>query len=197
MWFHVDGLSSAHVYARIRRAPPAAGAAAAPPPPFSLDELSEDAVRDCAQLAKANSIEGCKKASVVVIYTLWSNLRKDGSMAAGAVSFHNERAVRRVAVGERDKEALSRLAKTRAESQPDLKAVRFLSLSLSLSLSFSLSLSLSLSGRVFLRPAPHLRPPLPAPPPRGAGPRAPRRKRARRAKVAAARAQHRGAQPRG
>ena len=45
-------------------------------------------------------------------------------MAAGQVAFHNERAVRRVTVGERDKELLARLAKTREESQPDLAKVR-------------------------------------------------------------------------
>ena len=43
-WFHVDNLSSAHVYARL--AAPAAGA-----------ELPEDLVRDCCQLVKANSIQ--------------------------------------------------------------------------------------------------------------------------------------------
>ena len=123
VWFHVDNLSSAHVYARIAREPPAPGSTSLPPP-ATLDSLSEGTIRDCAQLVKANSLEGSKKPSVVVIYTLWSNLRKDGSMAAGAVSFHNERAVRRYAVGERDRDTLARLAKTREESHPDLKAVR-------------------------------------------------------------------------
>ena len=73
VWFHVDNLSSAHVY--VRQAPGRTWA-----------DLSEDVIRDCAQLVKENSIEGCKKAVVTVIYTPWANLRKDGSMAvSGAV----------------------------------------------------------------------------------------------------------------
>jgi hypothetical protein len=33
---------------------------------------------------QANSIEGCKKASVVVVYTPWANLKKDGGMEVSA-----------------------------------------------------------------------------------------------------------------
>lgn len=126
VWFHVDNLSSAHVYARI--ALPAPASASAPPAPFpviSLDNLSEVAIRDCAQLVKANSIEGSKKSSVVVIYTLASNLRKDGSMAVGQVGFKNERLVRRFNVGEKDRDTLVRLAKTQLEiAAPDLAGER-------------------------------------------------------------------------
>jgi hypothetical protein len=154
VWFHVDGLSSAHVYARILTPGSAAaktctvysseegaaggggggngwgsepgGSGAQPviPPPVTLDSISEAALKECAQLVKANSIEGCKKSTVTVVITLWSNLKKDGSMAPGQVGFHSDRAVRRVTVGERDKELLSSLAKTRLESQPDLEKVR-------------------------------------------------------------------------
>ncbi len=124
----MDGLSSAHVYARVdlRAAAAAAGGGGGvgPARPVTLSDVSEVTLAECGQLVKANSIEGCKKASVTVIYTLWSNLKKDGSMATGAVSFHDDRAVRRFNVGERDKEVLARLAKTREEGQPDLKAVR-------------------------------------------------------------------------
>lgn len=151
IWFHVDGLSSAHVYARVL-APGGAAATvsgvpppqqqaeaeaeggggahhrapqpAPPPPPVTLDSVSPAALAECAQLVKANSIEGCKKGSVTIVYTLWANLRKDGSMAPGQVAFHSDRAVRRVTVGERDKEVLARLAKTREETQPDLAKVR-------------------------------------------------------------------------
>ena len=68
VWFHVDNLSSAHVYVRLK-------------PGQTWEDITEETVRDCAQLVKENSIEGCKKASVTVIYTPWANLRKDGSMA--------------------------------------------------------------------------------------------------------------------
>jgi hypothetical protein len=51
------------------------------PPGQGIEDIPPDVVRDCSQLCKENSIEGCKKASVTIIYTPWSNLRKDGSMA--------------------------------------------------------------------------------------------------------------------
>jgi NFACT protein RNA binding domain len=47
VWFHVDDLSSAHVYLRMK-------------PNMSLDDISEDLLLDCSSLVKANSIEGCK-----------------------------------------------------------------------------------------------------------------------------------------
>jgi predicted ribosome quality control (RQC) complex YloA/Tae2 family protein len=47
VWFHVDDLSSAHVYLRMK-------------PGTSMDDISEDLVLDCSALVKANSIQGCK-----------------------------------------------------------------------------------------------------------------------------------------
>ena len=47
VWFHVDELSSAHVYLRMK-------------PGMTLDDISEDLLLDCAALVKANSIVGCK-----------------------------------------------------------------------------------------------------------------------------------------
>ena len=111
VWFHVDNLSSAHVYVRLA-------------PGQTMADISDEVVRDCAQLVKENSIEGCKKASVPVIYTPWANLRKDGSMATGQVSFHNPANVKKYIVLERDKETLRRLEKTREERHPDLCAER-------------------------------------------------------------------------
>ena len=58
------------------------------------DAIPEELVKDCAQLTKANSIEGNKKDNITVIYTPWSNLKKDGSMATGQVSFHRDKMVR-------------------------------------------------------------------------------------------------------
>lgn len=37
---------------------------------------------------------GNKKDNITIIYTPWSNLKKDGSMAVGQVSFHNDKKVR-------------------------------------------------------------------------------------------------------
>lgn len=45
VWFHVDKLSSAHIYLRMDEGE-------------SWDAVSEGVLVDCAQLTKANSIEG-------------------------------------------------------------------------------------------------------------------------------------------
>lgn len=76
LWFHVDDLSSAHVYLVC-------------PPGFNMRNVPPEVVEDCSQLVKANSIEGCKKSHVKIVYTPWENLRKDGSMDTGQISFHN------------------------------------------------------------------------------------------------------------
>ncbi|KAI4288188.1 MAG: hypothetical protein L6R35_002543 [Caloplaca aegaea] len=78
--FHVDNLSSAHVYLRLK-------------PGQEWDQIPAALVDDCAQLTKANSIEGNKKDNVTVIYTPWSNLLKNASMATGQVSFRDPKKV--------------------------------------------------------------------------------------------------------
>ncbi|KNC70728.1 hypothetical protein SARC_16742, partial [Sphaeroforma arctica JP610] len=83
IWFHVDKLSSAHVYIRLAEGQKPADVPAA-------------LVEDCGQLVKANSIKGCKLAECDVVYTPWSNLLKTGDMAVGQVSFHNDKLVTRV-----------------------------------------------------------------------------------------------------
>ncbi|KAM3472360.1 hypothetical protein MY8738_008884 [Beauveria namnaoensis] len=86
------------------------------------DSLPENLVMDLAQLTKANSIEGNKKDNITVIYTPWSNLKKDGSMDIGQVSFKNPRLVKRVLVPERENAIVNRLNKTKTEvKQPDFK----------------------------------------------------------------------------
>lgn len=114
------------VIARHRQ-PAATSTSPAPPHPpqgKTIDDLSDDAIRDASQWCKQGSIEGCKKASVVIVYTPWANLRKEGSMAVGQVGFHNERAVRKYVVPEKDREVLRRLEKTLEERMPDLGAER-------------------------------------------------------------------------
>lgn len=46
-----------------------------------MDDLTDEVIRDAAQWCKEGSIDGCKKKTVNVIYTPWSNLRKDAGMA--------------------------------------------------------------------------------------------------------------------
>ena len=95
VWFHVDKLSSAHIYLRMNEGD-------------AWDAIPKDLITDCAQLTKANSIEGWshllrlarvlnlignKKDNITIIYTPWSNLKKDGSMAVGQVAFKDNKKV--------------------------------------------------------------------------------------------------------
>jgi hypothetical protein len=47
VWFHADKLSSAHIYLRMNEGE-------------TWDAIPEDLLIDCAQLTKANSIEGAE-----------------------------------------------------------------------------------------------------------------------------------------
>jgi len=107
IWFHADKLSSAHIYLRLKEGE-------------SWECINEAVLVDCAQLTKANSIEGNKKDNVTVIYTPWSNLKKDGSMAVGQVGFKDPRKVKRILVPQRENPIVNRLNKTKVEKFPDL-----------------------------------------------------------------------------
>jgi hypothetical protein len=43
-----------------------------------------------------NSIEGCKKAAVNVVYTPWENLRKGADMDTGTIGFYDQKLVIKV-----------------------------------------------------------------------------------------------------
>ncbi|PCD19976.1 unnamed protein product [Fusarium graminearum] len=125
--FHADKLSSAHIYLRMKEGQ-------------TWDALPEELVMDLAQLTKANSIEGTrlallisapvltppgnKKDNVTIIYTPWSNLKKDGSMEVGQVGFKDPRKVKRILVPQRENPIVNRLNKTKVEKKPDLKQER-------------------------------------------------------------------------
>ncbi|PSS20539.1 hypothetical protein M430DRAFT_120410 [Amorphotheca resinae ATCC 22711] len=111
VWFHVDKLSSAHIYLRMNEGD-------------SWEAIPEPLLVDLGQLTKANSIEGNKKDNVTVIYTPWSNLKKDGSMAVGQVSFKDPKKVKRILVPQRENPIVNRLNKTRVEKFPDLYTER-------------------------------------------------------------------------
>ena len=106
VWFHVDDLSSAHVYLRMK-------------PGMTLDDVSDDLLLECASLVKANSILGCKKNSVYVVYTRWKNLKKTASMVDGQVGFHRPDNVRRMSV-EKNNPIVNALNKTKVEKHPNL-----------------------------------------------------------------------------
>ncbi|CDS07052.1 hypothetical protein LRAMOSA09575 [Lichtheimia ramosa] len=105
--FHVDKLSSAHVYVRLQ-------------PGQTWDDIPEAVVEDCAQLVKANSIEGNKRNNITVIYTPWDNLKKTPGMETGQVTFYNHKKVRRVHVEKRINEIVNRLNKTKEVREVDL-----------------------------------------------------------------------------
>lgn len=102
VWFHVDNLSSAHVYLRLE-------------PGEKWDQIPEAILVDCAQLTKANSIQGNKRDNVTVIYTPWRNLRKTKGMADGEVGFKNEKSVKKIHIQFRENSVINRLQKTREE----------------------------------------------------------------------------------
>ncbi|KAF8531988.1 cytoplasmic protein [Gautieria morchelliformis] len=105
IWFHVDKLSSAHVYLRL------------PSAIESWEQIPQALLTDCAQLVKANSIEGNKKDNITVIYTPSDNLKKTGDMATGQVSFHKDNRV--IHVPKRENPIINRLNKTKVEKEVD------------------------------------------------------------------------------
>ena len=111
VWFHVDKLSSAHVYLRL-------------PDGMSWDNIPEELLDDLGQLTKANSIEGNKKDNLVIIYTPWANLKKSGEMDTGQVSFHKNKQVKKVQVRTRVNEIVNRLNKTKKEDYPDFQELK-------------------------------------------------------------------------
>ncbi|KAK2053261.1 DUF814-domain-containing protein [Colletotrichum caudatum] len=118
-FFHADKLSSAHIYLRLPDPKDPANTS-----PMTWDAIPEPLLVDLAQLTKANSIEGNKKDNVTVIYTPWSNLKKDGSMAVGQVSFKDPRKVKKILVPQRENPIVNRLNKTKVEKKPDLQQER-------------------------------------------------------------------------
>lgn len=104
VWWHVDDLSSAHVYLRQKSGE-------------TLKDISPELLLDCASLVKANSIEGCKKSEVYVVYTRWKNLKKTSDMVDGQVGFYRPDNVRRVSV-EKNNAIVKILEKSKREIYP-------------------------------------------------------------------------------
>ena len=73
---------------------------------------------ECASLTKANSIEGCKKASVGINYTWATNLLKTADMQTGAVSYKKPKLVELIHV-EKNKDIIRDVLKTKREADPD------------------------------------------------------------------------------
>uniref|UniRef100_G1SY65 Coiled-coil domain-containing protein 25 n=2 Tax=Oryctolagus cuniculus TaxID=9986 RepID=G1SY65_RABIT len=109
IWFHVDKLSSGHVYLRLHKGE-------------KIEDIPKEVLMDCAHLVKANSIQGCKMNNVNVVYTPWSNLKKTADMDVGQIGFHRQKDVKIVTVEKKVNEILNRLEKTKMERFPDLAA---------------------------------------------------------------------------
>lgn len=111
VWFHVDKVSSAHVYLRLA-------------PGQTIDDIPNLVLDDACQLVKANSILGNKMNDVDIVYTMWSNLKKTAGMEVGQVAFHKDKDVRKVRVAKKCNEIVNRLNKTKKEAFPDLRQER-------------------------------------------------------------------------
>ena len=62
VWFHVDKLSSAHVYLRLN-------------PGMTIDTIPNDLLEDCCQLVKANSIEVCQFFQKLIVIKYASGMQ--------------------------------------------------------------------------------------------------------------------------
>ena len=110
IWFHVEDLSSAHVYLRLGKGE-------------KLEDIPQKVLMEACQLVKANSIVGCKQHSCGINYTRWRNLHKTADMVPGAIGFHDRTKVKKVRI-EKDKSIVNMLDKTKTEDHPDLAALQ-------------------------------------------------------------------------
>ncbi|CAM9484276.1 unnamed protein product, partial [Sphacelaria rigidula] len=66
-----------------------------------------------------NSIEGCKRKDVYVVYTKWQNLKKLPSYEVGQVGYKDESRVFRCKV-EKSNTVVNALNRSKREEHPDL-----------------------------------------------------------------------------
>ncbi|XP_014743654.1 PREDICTED: coiled-coil domain-containing protein 25 [Sturnus vulgaris] len=119
--FHVDKLSSAHVYLRLHKGQ-------------TMDDIPKEVLSDCAHLVKANSIQGIPKSPQKIpgkSLGMVENPRKSSWERVGkSLGIHlggwgkNRKKVRTLTVERRPAEQLRRLERTRVERFPDLAAER-------------------------------------------------------------------------
>ena len=109
IWFHVDALSSAHVYLRLPE-----------DSEYNIDNIPKEVLEECMQLVKHNSIEGCKLGSCKITYTAWENLNKTIDMEVGQVGFKDKKLVRYCNI-DKNKVFVKRISKTMYEKKVDLE----------------------------------------------------------------------------
>jgi hypothetical protein len=106
LWFHVEGLSSAHVYFRFINQ--------SENDTIPIDDLPKDSVYDMMQIVKNNSIAGCKLASTKIVYTPHSNLKKTFDMDSGTVTYHDTKLCR-YSRCDKDRQRVKDLERTKTE----------------------------------------------------------------------------------
>lgn len=135
VWFHVDDLSSAHVYVRIpldsvwraflkkkfplsEGVPPAGGITKITEEEYlSEDLLPVSLVEELSTLTKANSIQGSKLSEVNIVWTPVGNLLKEQqTMDTGTVGFVDEKRAWKIRNCGRHREILRALEKSEAKT---------------------------------------------------------------------------------
>jgi len=104
VWFHVDKLSSAHVYLRLKQGQ-------------TIEDVPQVIIEEAAQLVKHNSIKGDKMNDIDVVYTMWDNLHKTDGMEVGQVGFNVQKRVKKIRVEKRENVIINRLNKTKVEKE--------------------------------------------------------------------------------
>ncbi|CAD7925736.1 unnamed protein product [Amoebophrya sp. A25] len=139
LWFHVNDLSSAHVYLRIPTGKWRKLLDICYPPhgipgkgPEGLSRLTEEDYRkvipqeiidEMCTLVKGNSIAGSKQSEVDVVWTPFANLRKDQqTMDTGTVGFVNEKQCFFVRRCPTNRDLLKKLEKSKKDVDVDLAA---------------------------------------------------------------------------
>ncbi|SGZ52795.1 CIC11C00000002712 [Sungouiella intermedia] len=107
LWFHVDKHSSAHLYLKLDLEQQNKK--------FEELKLDEELLVQIGQLTKANSIKANKLNSITIIYTPVDNLRTDGLMDTGTVTFVNPQKIKRIHIAKKDNAIVNRLNKTKKE----------------------------------------------------------------------------------
>ncbi|CAI5760591.1 unnamed protein product [Candida verbasci] len=109
IWFHVDNMSSAHVYLQLTKKQLIENLG------FKDLTIEDSLLHIIGQLTKANSIKGNKLNNITIIYTNVKNLLTDGSMDVGTVSFKNPKLVKRIFIEQRNNQIINALNKTKSE----------------------------------------------------------------------------------
>jgi ribosomal protein S8 len=123
VWFHVEGISSAHVYFRLdcfassssnnnnnNNVNPHVRNLLGKIP---IDDLPIESIEDMCQIVKHNSIKGCKMASCRIVYTPHSNLKKEFSMDSGTVTYHDTK-LQRFKRCDKDRKRIKELEATKS-----------------------------------------------------------------------------------